>query len=191
MLNLLLKLDSSIGVWLFSLRNAPAIKIFTGITFFGEISTIIILALIACAVLWRLNKKYEIIGLLIAVLGSSVFTYLAKILFDRPRPLNAAILETSGSFPSGHATIAVAFYGFLAYLLLREIKNKLYRVLIVFVTLIVILTIGFSRLYLGVHYFSDVFGGYLAGLVWFWIGVFVNKKYNNVLAGIKESNVLK
>jgi undecaprenyl-diphosphatase len=80
-------------------------------------------------------------------------------------------VEHSFSFPSGHATIAVAFYGFLAFLAMRGTKRWEKSVNICFAGIAVVLLIGFSRLYLGVHYLSDVWAGYLVGALWLIAGI--------------------
>ncbi len=176
--NLIIGYDARINALLFEMRDAPTIKIFTWITWLGEFPTIIILALAVSALLWLSHKKLQVIAFWLTIIGSESVTFAAKFLFHRPRPINAVFLETSNSFPSGHATIAVAFYGFLAYLLLKKIKNRLHRNLLIIFTLIVILAIGFSRLYLGVHYLSDVAAGYLVGLIWLLIGTRLTDRYS-------------
>ena len=100
------------------------------------------------------------------VTGSETFTALGKLAFHRPRPQTAVYAVNSFSFPSGHATIAVAFYGFVGYLLMRFVKNWNKRAIIFFLTILVIMAIGLSRLYLGEHYLSDVMSGYLVGIMW-------------------------
>jgi undecaprenyl-diphosphatase len=108
---------------------------------------------------------------LIAVTGSEAFAYLGKLVFHRPRPEMAVYAEHSFSFPSGHATIAVAFYGFVGYLLMRFSQSWSRKVNIFFATILIIIAIGFSRVYLGVHYISDVWSGYLVGAMWLIIAV--------------------
>ena len=162
-------LDKQVNAWFFGLRDIFAEKIFLSFTMLGEALFVIILSVIISLLLWHWRKKWQIISMWTAIVGSEVTTYILKLIVDRARPSDALILEHSASFPSGHATIAIAFYGFLAYLLLREIKK--YRALTLVVSIIIILAIGFSRLYLGVHYLSDVLVGYLIGVVWLVIGI--------------------
>ena len=176
-LNSINRADEYINNLLFISRDTFLVKIFTGITWLGEIPTIIILILATSVILYLSNKKWQIIGLWGAVAGSAGTTLLAKIFFDRLRPLNGLISETSASFPSGHATVAVAFYGFITYLLLKKIHNKINRVLAALLGSIIIIAIGFSRLYLGVHYATDVLAGYLIGSLWLLIGIKLNKEF--------------
>lgn len=152
-------------------------KVFLSITMLGEAEFVIILALIISLLLWHWRKKLQTMTMWVVIIGSEAVTYTIKVLVNRPRPENALVLEQSASFPSGHATIAVAFYGFLTYLLLREIKK--YRTLALAVGIIIILALGYSRLYLRVHYLSDVLVGYLVGAVWLTIGVKIDKLKSN------------
>jgi len=108
-------------------------------------------------------------------LVAKFFTMLGKIAFHRPRPKLAIYIEHSFSFPSGHATIAVAFYGFLTYILIRNFKQWKTKVNIFFIGITLILLLGFSRLYLGVHYVSDVWGGYLIGTLWLIISISISE----------------
>lgn len=180
LLNSVIFLDKQLNTWFLGLHNAVIDKMFVCITTFGEAVFVLILAVIISATLWYWHKKWQTFALWVVVVGSGVCIQIAKLIFHRARPSGALIAENSASFPSGHATIAIAFYGFLAYLLLREIKK--YRALTLAISIIIILSIGFSRLYLGVHYLSDVLAGYLVGAVWLAIGIRINKlKSNNKL----------
>ena len=82
---------------------------------------------------------------------------------DRPDKINWLITESNFSFPSGHSMMATVFYGFLTYLLHRSKLNKSVKIIILIMVLFLILLIGISRIYLGVHYTSDVIGGFLWG----------------------------
>ncbi len=146
-------------------RSPELIKVFLWITLLGKLQIVIGLGIIVSLILWLWKKRDYIIYLWLALLADGIFSYLGKLLIHRDRPLNPVYLESSFSFPSGHAMIAVAFYGFLAYILIRHIKNWKTKVNIFFACLIMVLAIGFSRLYLGVHFVSDVWGGYLLGFL--------------------------
>ncbi|MDD2468067.1 MAG: VTT domain-containing protein [Desulfobulbus sp.] len=147
-------------IWFTNLGTAPIVGILFGAT---------------CLLLWFVHRKFAVIGLLVSTLGASIFSMLGKLAFQRPRPIEAIILEPSYSFPSGHATISVAFYGFLGYLLIRFSNGWNARVKLFFVTAGFVLLIGLSRIVLGVHYLSDIWAGYLVGTMWLIIGVSVNE----------------
>lgn len=116
--------------------------------------------------LWFWNKKRYTVLLWVSLVGSQLLVMLNKLVLHRARPELALYLEDSFSFPSGHATGSMAFYGFLIYVAWKTTKNWNKKVNSFFLGLIIIFAIGFSRLYLGVHYLSDVLGGYILGLLW-------------------------
>ena len=100
--------------------------------------------------------------------GSAALNHLLKGLFARPRPFfeHPLLVETSYSFPSGHAMESFVLYGMLAYFAVLALESWRARTAVVFGAALLVLLIGFSRMYLGVHYFSDVVAGYAAGGVW-------------------------
>jgi len=103
--------------------------------------------------------------------------FVLKNLFGRPRPENPLLRTVSGlSFPSGHALISVAFYGLLIYLLWHNISNKILRGFLIILLLILILMIGVSRIYLRVHYASDVLAGFAMGLIWLVLSIWTVRK---------------
>lgn len=130
------------------------------VTFFG--------LLLAGVVFLLLRRWYELILLAVSVFGGEVFVWVIKNLVDRPRPplVNALIPASGFSFPSGHGFVAISFYGLIAYFLFRLSSKILQRVVIIIVALIIVVTIGFSRIYLGVHWPSDVLASYASSAAW-------------------------
>jgi len=163
--------DIRIANLFFVFRTHILTNIFSWITLLGKSQVILSFIVISITLFWLWRKKYYILSLFIAVTGSEAFTYLGKIAFHRPRPELAVYSEHSFSFPSGHATIAVAFYGFVGYVLMRFVQSWNRKVNILFTTILIIIAIGFSRVYLGVHYISDVWCGYLVGAMWLIIAI--------------------
>ncbi|MEI7750052.1 MAG: LssY C-terminal domain-containing protein [Candidatus Moraniibacteriota bacterium] len=163
--------DARVANLMFAFRDTGFIRAFLWITLLARQDTVIVLsiAFVATLVLW--NKRAYIVPFLVTLAGSQLFASLGKRIIHRPRPSIAYYIEPSFSFPSGHAALSVALYGFIAYVLLRCTKRKRYRTLILFSALAVIFAVGLSRLYLGVHFLSDVWGGYLLGALWLIIGV--------------------
>lgn len=132
------------------------------ITHLGGAIFIIILSLILL-----ISIKNKRIGILIWInLGISVLLNQAlKFIIQRPRPTEFRIINESGySFPSGHSMVSAAFYGFLIYLIYKNVKNKYLKWSLITLLSLVILTIGTSRIYLGVHYTSDVIAGFLISI---------------------------
>jgi len=169
--NLILTSDITINHGLNLLRSHYYTKIFLAVTALGGSSVIIGLLILASLLFWLFNKKTFIAPLLISVAGANLVSNLSKLVFQRPRPLNPVYFETTFSFPSGHATAAMACYGFLIYFCLKNIKQPLNRAILMAGGLFLIFVIGFSRLYLGIHYLSDVIAGYLLGGFWLTLGI--------------------
>ena len=145
-------------------RSPEVTKVFLWITVLGIWQMVVFVALIASVIFWLWRKKDYIAYLWLALGVDGLFSFLAKVAVHRARPEHAIYLEHSYSFPSGHAMVSVVLYGFLAYALLR-FKGWRRKVNVFFAWLVIVLAIGFSRLYLGVHYLSDVWAGYLLGLL--------------------------
>lgn len=163
--------DGRIANLLYAFRDMELITFFTWVTLLGKWQIIFGGTIVATILLWMWQKKAYILPLWFTLIGSEIFNLLGKIAFHRPRPDIAYYIELGFSFPSGHATLAVAFYGFLTYFFVRETKKWRRKVVILFLGLVVIFAIGLSRLYLGVHYVSDVWGGFLSGSLILIIGI--------------------
>ena len=148
-----------VSTFLISDFATPIAKFITnfGGAIFLIIATIILFILIK-------NKKigFSIISNLVIV---TILNQLLKNILQRPRPNEFRIIEETGySFPSGHSMVSMAFYGYLIYLIYRYVKNKYVKWVLIVLLSILICTIGISRIYLGVHYTSDVLGGFLISI---------------------------
>jgi undecaprenyl-diphosphatase len=124
---------------------------------------------ISSAFLWVSRHRYSVALLWVALLGAGLITRTLKMVFDRERPDVFPWLAPhadQGSFPSGHATTSMVVYLTLAYLVARLADTRALRWLTMVAALVVIVLIGLSRLYLGVHYPSDVIAGYAVGFAW-------------------------
>ncbi|MBD2120631.1 phosphatase PAP2 family protein [Trichocoleus sp. FACHB-262] len=158
--------DTTILLSLRELHNPLLDRLMIAITFLGEPTELTIMSLALGAwLLWR-GQRSEATTLAIAAAGAAGLNVLLKDVFARARPaLWARIVDVKYySFPSGHAMLSVVVYGLLGYLLATHFKR--WRVGILISTAVLIAAIGFSRLYLGVHWPTDVLAGYAAGLVW-------------------------
>jgi undecaprenyl-diphosphatase len=120
--------------------------------------------------------------LFVSVSGAALTTTILKIVINRGRPpsVDMMYLENQPSFPSGHATAAMALYGFLIYAVYKLDKGFVKNFFIAFLSILIVL-VGISRLYLGVHYLSDVIMGYMVGLVWILIAAKLDKKIEKIL----------
>ena len=106
---------------------------------------------------------------------------ILKLIFQRPRPVGYRLLEIGEySFPSGHAMTSMALYGLLIYLAYKLVKNKNLKVLFITISIFMIIIIGVSRIYLGVHYCSDVLVGWSLSIIYLIIYINILKKYKIV-----------
>jgi undecaprenyl-diphosphatase len=150
-------------------QEAPYItsimKFFTEI---GSPKIVVILCLFIIFFLYKvLHHRMELLLFIGVVVGSPILNLLLKEIFQRARPDLHVLIEIGGySFPSGHAMNAFTVYGILTFLLWRHIFNKSGRTLLLIVSSFFIIMIGVSRIYLGVHYPSDIIGGYFASGFW-------------------------
>ena len=132
------------------------------ITNFG--GAIILIGLAFTLFIFIKNKKIGV-SIISNLAIITVLNQLLKRIVQRPRPTEFRIVEESGySFPSGHSMVSMAFYGYLIYLIYKYVKNKYLKWISIILLSILICSIGISRIYLGVHYTSDVLGGFLISI---------------------------
>ena len=148
--------------------NPPLTDAMIGVTFLGGAYVIVSLAIVLCVSFWRAGLQRPARLLAIAVAGEIAIEYSLKLAFHRarPEPFFGLSLPSGYSFPSGHAMATLIFYGTLAALLTPRLTSRAVRWLLWLAAGALAAAIGFSRVYLGVHYPTDVLGGYLAGLIW-------------------------
>lgn len=132
----------------------------------GEVITFAVI--FTLTILFLLRKWSYLIGLAISVIGGEIFVWIIKNLVERPRPplTEALVAEPSYSFPSGHSFIAVAFYGFLTFILFENLKKRWIKTITIIIGTILIILIGVSRIYLGAHWPSDVLASYASSMAW-------------------------
>ena len=132
------------------------------ITNFG--GAIILIGLAFMLFIFIKNKKIGV-SIISNLAIITVLNQLLKRIVQRPRPTEFRIVEESGySFPSGHSMVSMAFYGYLIYLIYKHVKNKYLKWISIILLSILICSIGISRIYLGVHYTSDVLGGFFISI---------------------------
>lgn len=171
MLNIIASADLWFENMLLGVRTPFLLHVFNAITLLGNTVIVIAITGIIGIVLFSKRVRAYATGLIITVAGAGLTGYVGKEVVKRARPggLIPTAVETSFSFPSEHAILAIALYGFIAYALYKMYPK--YAAVIVTLATLLILAIGFSRLYLGVHFPSDVLAGYLVGGIWLLIGI--------------------
>ena len=137
---------------------------------------IAIISILFCTKLIK-NKKLSL-GIILNLAGITIINQILKFIFRRERPTGYRLIEMSGySFPSGHAMASLAFYGLLIYITKRLVKNKYLKILLITLNIAIIILIGVSRIYLGVHYLSDVLTGYSISIIYLLITTKLLNKY--------------
>ncbi|MBW4597085.1 MAG: phosphatase PAP2 family protein [Brasilonema angustatum HA4187-MV1] len=159
-------LDERILLAIQKLHTPLLDHIMVGITFLGQPVVLLLICLGLRMGLQRYNRRIQATTLSIAAIGAISLTFFLKRLFGRARPdlWDWIINVGHHSFPSGHAMGSIVIYGFVGYILAKEFPQ--WRGQIFALTVVLIIAIGFSRLYLGVHWPTDVLAGYATGLVW-------------------------
>jgi undecaprenyl-diphosphatase len=129
---------------------------------------VIVMTLAVSAYLWIKRVRVWVLTLMLAVFGGMLLNFLLKDVFVRPRPHfdDPLLTLTTYSFPSGHTMMATVFYGTLCALIVSRIVFWRWRVLAIVAAGVMILLVGFSRIYLGAHYLSDVLAAIAEGLAW-------------------------
>lgn len=119
------------------------------------------------------RRWWSLFGLIFTTVGGGVVLWGLKLFFQRARPTEAFIEVGGYAFPSGHAFAAMTFYGFLVYLAFRHFRHDVLRIAATILSLIMILLIGSSRVFLNVHWLTDVVGGYVAGFAWLIMSILI------------------
>ncbi len=162
------RFDEAVLHWFEVRRTTFLDELMLEITSLGSGLVLVIIVLIASVFLWQTKHKWSTYLLLLATLGGKLLNTLLKLFYDRPRPsiVESLAVVHSPSFPSGHAMSSMVVYGSVAYLVGRLEPGPHMKRTTWAVAAIVIVAIGVSRMYLGVHYLSDVVAGFMAGLAW-------------------------
>jgi undecaprenyl-diphosphatase len=148
-------------------RTPVGIGVFDAITFLGNWEVAVVVLAAAVVFLWN-RRRRSALAMIVAATGSQIVVSLGKAGFGRPRPpaVLAVVTPLDASFPSGHSSISVALYALGFYLLFRSARSPGLKRLWLVLAFLFPLLIGFSRLYLGAHYLSDVLAGWSIGLWW-------------------------
>lgn len=159
------------------------------ITNFGSAISIIIISLLL--VIFIKDKKVSA-SVIINIILVTILNQVLKNILQRPRPDGFRLISESGySFPSGHSMVSMAFYGLFIYLAYTKIENKNLRSIVCILLSILVVLIGFSRIYLGVHYASDVLGGFLISMSYLIVFVEIVPKLLNLKGGNKDEKIDK
>jgi len=168
--------DNKIYDLILKIKCDPVTYFFKTITM--TCSTWFVMLVTAIIMIFSKNKKktfYIGLNVVLCFLLNQAF----KMIFTRDRPVGINLINENGySFPSGHSMMSVAFYGFLAYMYLHSKRSKKNRLLVIISFILLVLLIGISRIYLGVHFASDVLAGFALALAYLilFVTIFYNEK---------------
>ena len=163
-----LSLDTPIRNAVHARSSPPLTAIMRGVSLFGSE---VILVPLGAILVWRLvaaKRRRAAVVFAVAALGAEALDQIMKLLFYRPRPepFFGLASPVTHSFPSGHAMVSCCFFGVLAVILAARQPSRLKRIAIFAAAALLVALMGFSRVYLGLHYPSDVLAGYAAAVVW-------------------------
>lgn len=146
-----------------NLRHPAVVDFFQVITYLGSPYAFIVISILITLIFWKRKLLKDALWLNITLLAASKLNHYFKNFFARQRPSGEMFTYAAGfSFPSGHAMISAAFYGFLAYLSWKYLPENVGKTAAIFLVVLIFL-IGLSRVYLNVHYMSDVIAGFICG----------------------------
>jgi membrane-associated phospholipid phosphatase len=173
----LIGIDQAAFSYAGSIASPGLTDFFQGITFFGSKNFLTPAALLLVGYFLFVRKhRWHSLKVPVIALGSITLNIVLKYLFDRPRPVMPLVEATGLSFPSGHTMVAASFYGLIIYLVWRHVETKALRYILVLLLSLFIVLIGFSRIYLRVHYASDAMAGFAAGFFWLVLGIWSLRK---------------
>lgn len=167
--------DERVTEFFLSLRNPALTDYFIFVTDVGDVKGYLVILLIIVVLTFLIFKKWKYVAQIFVVLIlATLSNMMLKRFIDRARPVVEHLVSVKTlSYPSGHAMSSMAFYGFLIYLVYKLRINKIWKVVPITLLIILILSIGISRVYLGVHFPSDVVGGWIAGMIWIFFCILI------------------
>ena len=160
--------DSAVRGFVHSYSSPPLTALMKAVSYTGKVRTLVILGTVVAAVMLYLRAFRSTAIFLVTMAGEIMLEVTLKATYQRarPEPFFDLPLPESYSFPSGHALGSICFYGILAWVVVRRIQDKRLETAVAVLAAVFILMIGLSRVYLGVHYPSDVLAGFVVGLIW-------------------------
>lgn len=164
-------LDQTVNSFFTPFRSPLLVKLFVEVTSLGTVAVMGLTVFVSSALLWSFNRREALLPFWTTFMGAEITTWIIKYAVDRSRPsFLDGITELNPSFPSGHATAVTAVVGFIGYITARDLPGFKQRYDACFWSLVLIGAICFSRLFLSLHYLSDVVAGFLTGCFWLLIG---------------------
>ena len=180
-------MDAQVNSWASSIQISSFTLVAEGISFAFDTYTLILLTLVVGAILFILHQWKSSLLLGSSMAGDAVLVLVCKTFILSPRPINEVIPETGNSFPSGHVAGTLVFFGVLTYLAWQRWKSSKVKVSISALYVAVTCVVSFDRIYLNVHWFSDVIGASLLGAFWL---AFVLFTFQNLTSRFSKAKTL-
>lgn len=160
--------DNAVREWVHSFASVSVTRFFIGVTFLGSTAMVVMLGTLSVLAFLVIKDRGAAAVLAIIVAGEGVLSVLIKDYYarSRPEPYFGYSIPASYSFPSGHSFASFCLYITLAWLISRRLKSTAAAIALWTAAILIVLLVGLSRIYLGVHYPTDVLAGYLAAALW-------------------------
>lgn len=160
--------DQAVQSWAHGLAGPILTEAMRGLSWIGSPFVLVPTVTLAVGLMWKMGRKDDALLVAAAALGGVALDEVMKLHFKRLRPEVpwALVHEHSFSFPSGHSVLAIVMYGVIVYKAENRLRSRLAKAALMVGAILMVAGIGFSRVYLGAHFPSDVVGGYFVGAVW-------------------------
>jgi undecaprenyl-diphosphatase len=172
-------IDTNVNSWSSSIHTISLTQIAEIVDICFDTTPLLVASLLIAAYLFYKNYKKNALLLVVAMAGDAAIVEMVKTLVHSVRPLDELIQETGFSFPSGHTAGSIVFCGLLTYFGWQHWKSSKARKALSILFIAVTFIVGFDRLYLNVHWFSDVLGGCLLGTFWLTLSILILKYLEN------------
>jgi membrane-associated phospholipid phosphatase len=165
--------DIAVNLWIPSIQSGTLTMLAKGIAIVFDTTSLVLFSIIIASYLFAKGFKAQAILLLGAMGGDALLVSIIKTLYHIARPTNAVVFDSGFSYPSGHSAGSIVLLGVLAYFAFRHWQGIRFRAVVGVGLGVLVGVVGFDRLYLNVHWFSDVLGGWLFGAFWLCFAVLV------------------
>lgn len=166
-------IDNTVYNFIISFKSKYTTLFFKGVTFLSSVLFMVVVSILLLLVKKIKYRKLMLINIILDVILNSCLKYIFKR--ERPRDI-MMVIENGFSFPSGHTMLATIFYGFIIYLIYKSDKSRKFKYVSIILLSLLIFLIGISRIYLGVHYTTDVLGGYLISISYLMVFIYYIEK---------------
>ncbi len=171
----LIGIDDQVNLWTMSIHTDSFTAIAVVIAYVFDTTSLIVISFVITAYLFYRNYRLYGTLLLAAMGGDALLVSVAKELIQSPRPSDSLVYDTGFSFPSGHTVASIVFCGLLTYFAWQHWKGSKAKIISSVLFISIASIVAFDRIYLNVHWFSDVFGGFFLGLFWLTISLLVSR----------------